>query len=75
MVFSLHIRHADDVLAHWRALFKDILKQHVPLKKTWIRGDQLPWISPDLLREISRRNKLLKLHKRDTKQTTDLSQY
>ena len=41
--------NADDVWAHWRTLFKDVLDQHVPLKKKWIRGDQLPWISPDLL--------------------------
>ena len=45
---------ADDVWAHWRTLFKDFLDQHVPLKKKWIQGEQLPWISPDLLREIKR---------------------
>ena len=47
---------SDDERAHWRTLFKDVLDQQVPLKKKWIRGDQLPWISPDLLREISHRN-------------------
>ena len=57
--------NADDVWAHWRTLFKDVLDQHVPLKKKWIRGDQLPWISPDLLREISHRNKLFKRYKRN----------
>ena len=57
--------NADDVWAHWRTLFKDVLDQHVPLKKKWIRGDQLPWISPDLLREISHRNNLFKCHKRN----------
>ena len=46
--------NADDVWAHWRTLFKDVLDQHVPLKKKWIQGEQLPWISPDLLREIKR---------------------
>ena len=30
--------NADDVWAHWRTLFKDVLDQHVPLKKKWIRG-------------------------------------
>ena len=49
--------NANDVWAHWRTLFKDVLDQHVPLKKKWIRGDQLSWISPDLLCEISHRNK------------------
>ena len=62
--------NADDVWAHWRALFKDVLDQHVPLKKKWIRGDQLPWISPDLLREISHRNKLFKRHKRNPTSTS-----
>ena len=62
--------NADDVWAHWRALFKDVLDQHVPLKKKWIRGDQLPWISPDLLRKISHRNKLFKRHKRNPTSTS-----
>ena len=62
--------NADDVWAHWRTLFKDVLDQHVPLKKKWIRGDQLPWISPDLLREISHRNKLFKRHKRNPTSTS-----
>ena len=62
--------NADDVWAHWRTLFKDVLDQHVPLKKKWIRGEQLPWISPDLLREISHRNKLFKHHKRNPTSTS-----
>ena len=62
--------NADDVWVHWRTLFKDVLDQHVPLKKKWIRGDQLPWISPDLLREISHRNKLFKRHKRSPTSTS-----
>ena len=70
MVFGRHIRQCDDVWAHWRTLFKDVLDQHVPLKKKWIRGDQLPWISPDLLREILHRNKLFKRHKRNCTSTS-----
>ena len=62
--------NADDVWAHWRVLFKGVLDQHVSLKKKWIRGDQLPWISPDLLREISHRNKLFKRHKRNLTSTS-----
>ena len=61
--------HADDVWAHWRTLFKDVLVYHVPLKKKWIRGNRLPWISPELLREISHRNKLFKPHKRNPTST------
>ena len=58
-----------DVWADWRALFKDVLDQHVPLKKNLIGGDQLPWISPDLLREILHRNKLFKRDKRNPTST------
>ena len=71
MVFGLYtFDSADDIWAHWRTLFKDVLDQHVPLKKKWIRGDQLPWISADLLREISHRNKLFKRHKRNPTSTS-----
>ena len=49
---------------------EDVLDQHVPLKKKWIRGDQLLWISPDLLREISHRNKLFNRHKRNPTSTS-----
>ena len=62
--------NADDVWAHWRTRFKGVLDQHVPLKKKWIRGDQLPWIPPDLLHEISHRNKLFKRHKRNPTSTS-----
>ena len=64
MVFALHIRQCRWCMGSLRTFFKCVLDQHVPLKKKCIRGDQLPWISPDLLREISHRNKLFKRHKR-----------
>ena len=40
------------------------------IKKKWIRCDQLAWISPDLLREISHRKKLFKRHKRSPTSTS-----
>ena len=49
---------------------QDVLDQQVPLKKKWILGDQLPWISPDLLHEIVHRNKLFKHHKRNPTSTS-----
>lgn len=45
--------NADDVWGHWSTLFKDILDQHAPIKRKWVRGDQLPWITPQIQREIA----------------------
>ena len=44
---------ADDTWNYWSALYKDILDQHAPIKRKWVRGDQLPWITPQIQREIS----------------------
>ena len=57
--------NADDVWGHWSTLYKDILDQDVPIKRKWVRGDQLPWITPQILREISLRNRLFKRHKKN----------
>ena len=57
--------NADDVWGHWSTLYKDILDQHVPIKRKWVRGDHLPWIIPQILREISLRNRLFKRHKKN----------
>lgn len=55
--------NADDIWEHWSTLYKDVLDQHAPLRKKQIRSDQLPWITPTILREITRRNRLYKKHK------------
>ena len=52
----------DDLFDHWAKLYCQVLDKHAPLKKKRIRGDQLPWITPELQREISRRNHLFKKH-------------
>ena len=57
--------NVDDLWDHWATLFKEILDIHAPIKKKRIRGDQLPWITPEIQREISRRNRLFKLHARN----------
>ena len=54
----------DDVWAHWSTLYKNILDQHTPNKNKWLRGDQLPWISPEIQREISLRNRMFRRHRR-----------
>ena len=57
--------NADNVLHHWLKLYKEVLDKHAPQKKKKIRSDQLPWISPAIMREISRRNRLYKKHKKN----------
>ncbi|XP_068728844.1 uncharacterized protein [Montipora capricornis] len=57
--------NVDDLWDHWVTLFNEILDNHAPIKKKRIRGDQLPWITPEIQREISRRNRLFKLHARN----------
>ena len=60
----------DDLWDHWAKLYCQVLDTHAPLKKKWIRADQLLWITPELKREISRRNRLFKKH---AKNPTDSS--
>ena len=54
--------NVDHLWDHWVALFNEILDNHAPIKKKRIQGDQLPWTTPEIQREISRRNRLFKLH-------------
>ena len=42
-----------------------VVDQHLPIKKKYIRGDQLPWITPDISSSISRRNILFNKFKRN----------
>ena len=39
-------------------------------KKKRVRGDQLPWITPQIQREISRRNRLFKKHAKNPTKTS-----
>ena len=48
----------DDLWHHWAKLYNEVLDKHAPIKKKWVRGDQLPWITPQIQREISRLNRL-----------------
>ena len=57
-------KDVNDLWHLWAKLYNDVLDVHAPLNKKRVRGDQLPWITPELQREISLRNRLFKLHKR-----------
>ena len=38
---------------------------HAPVKKKWVRSDQLPWISTEIQHEIARRNWLFKRYRKN----------
>ena len=38
----------DDICEHWYQLFIDVVDQQIPYKRKYIRGDQLPWITPEI---------------------------
>ena len=52
--------NVEDIWDHWYKLFVDVIDQHMPYKKKYIRGDQPPWITSEISHAISRRNRLLK---------------
>ncbi|PFX30129.1 hypothetical protein AWC38_SpisGene5115 [Stylophora pistillata] len=54
--------NVDDLWHHWAQLYTEVLDKHAPIKKKRVRGDQLPWITPFIQREISRRTRLFKKH-------------
>ena len=62
--------NVDDLWDHWATLFNEILDNHAPIKKKQIRGDQLPWITPEIQCEILWRNHLFKLHARNPTETS-----
>lgn len=51
---------SDDIWEHWWKLYNDVLDLHAPLKKKQIR-----WITPEITREMSPRNRLFKQYKKN----------
>ena len=47
-----------------------MLDKHAPIEKKRVRCDQLPWITPQIQREISRRNRLFKKHAKNPTKTS-----
>ena len=50
----------NDIFDHWLKLYTDIIDEHMPFKRRYVRGDQLPWITPEIIKAITCLNKLLK---------------
>ena len=60
----------DDLWHHWAKLYNEVLDKHAPIKKQQVRGDQLPWITPQIQREISRGNRLFEKHAKNPTKTS-----
>jgi len=60
----------DDLWRHWASLCTEVLDKHAPIKKIRVRGDQLPWITPDIQCENSRRNRMFKQHVNNSTKTS-----
>ena len=55
--------YIDDIHDHWHHLFINAVDQHLPIKKKYIEGDQLPWITLEIYSAISRRDILFRKFK------------
>ena len=55
----------DDIYDHWHHLFIKVVDQHLPFKRKYIRGNQLPGITLEISSAISRRNILFRKFKRN----------
>ena len=60
----------DNLWHHWAILYNDVLDKHAPIKKKRVRGDQLPWITLQIQRAISRRNRYFKKHVKNPTKTS-----
>ena len=55
--------YIDDIHDHWHHLIINAVDQHLPFKKKYIEGDQLPWITLEIYSAISRRDILFRKFK------------
>lgn len=52
--------NTDDIWEHSSSLYTEVIDLYMPCKKKYIRGDQLPWITPEISYAISKRNRMLR---------------
>ena len=46
-------------------LYNEVLDSHAPIKRIRVRGDQLPWITPEIKLHISRRCQLYRAFRKN----------
>ena len=57
--------NVDDISSHWGNLLEQVIDKHAPVKQIQLRVNQLPWITPQIQKEIRRRNRLYKKCRKD----------
>ena len=54
----LSFEDVNDIWTHWQKLFIEIIDLHAPpVKKKLIRGNKEAWLTPEITRAISKRNR------------------
>ena len=54
----------DDIWSHWSSLYDQVVDIHTSLKSIRQRSNQLPWINPNIQKQIRVRNHLQKKYRR-----------
>lgn len=57
--------NVDDAWSRQKALFNEVLDSRAPVKRIRVRGDQLPWITPEIKLEISRHSRLYRAFRKN----------
>ena len=55
----------DDKVSVFNTLFQEVLEVHAPIKSVRVKKNPAPWISKSIRDEMDKRNRLLKLHRRN----------
>ena len=55
----------DDKVSAFNTLFQEVLEVHAPIKSVRVKKNPAPWISKSIRDEMDKRNRLLKLHRRN----------
>lgn len=65
---------ANDICWAWSTLVSGVLDVHVPIKRSTVKREHVPYMTPELLDAIRRRNKLKRLYNK-SKNSTDRVRY
>jgi hypothetical protein len=61
---SYIFENVDDIWHHWASLYSSVLDKHAPVQKIRLRTNQLPWINPNIQKQMRIRNLLYKKFRR-----------
>jgi len=69
-----YIFNDDDICWAWSTLVSGVLDVHAPIKPSTVKHEHVPYMTPELLDAIRRRNKLKRLYNK-SKNSTDQVRY